>query len=116
MSVGNIAILTSLLLGLFRVAHVPERTASGIAIVALLFYGQLTGAPPSVARAITAAAVYLAARVVDHRGPALNALGVAAIGAIAVFPFAALDAGFVLSFGATLGILLGVRRLVGPPR
>jgi competence protein ComEC len=109
---GNIAILTALLLGLFRVARVPERTASGVAIVALLFYGQLTGAPPSVARAITAAAVYLAARVVDHRGPALNALAVAAVGAIAVFPFAALDAGFVLSFGATLGILLGVPRLV----
>ena len=113
---GNIAILTALLLGLFRVARVPERTASAVAIGALLFYGQLTGAPPSVARAITAAAVYLAARVVDHRGPALNALAVAAVGAIAVVPFASLEAGFVLSFGATLGILLGVPRLVGPPR
>jgi competence protein ComEC len=113
---GNIAILTALVLFLLRAAMVPARLAHAVTILALLFYGQLTGAPPSVARAITAAVVYLAARVIDHRGPALNALAVAAVGAVALFPFAVLDPGFTLSFGATLGILLGTPRLVGPAR
>jgi competence protein ComEC len=112
---GNIAILTAVLLVALRCAFVPGRLASALTIAALLFYGHVTGSPPSVARAITAAAIYLAARVIDHRGPALNALAVAAVGAIAASPATALDAGFILSFGATLGILLGVPRLVFLP-
>jgi competence protein ComEC len=109
---GNIAILAALLLFALRACRVPPRAAAAITIAGLLFYGRVTGAPASVARAITAAVVFLLARMLDHRGPALNALAVAAAGAIAVAPFAVLDAGFILSFGATLGILLGVPRLL----
>jgi competence protein ComEC len=56
--------------------------------------------------------VYLTGRMIDHQGPPLNALAVAAVGAIGVSPLSAFDAGFILSFGATLGILLGLRRLM----
>lgn len=108
---GNIAILTVLLLVTFRAARIPPRGAAALAIVALLFYAQLTGAPPSVARAVTAAVVYLAGRMLDQRGPPLNALAVAAVIALAVSPLAVLDPGFILSFGATLGILLGLERI-----
>ena len=58
-------------------------------------------------RAVTAAVIFLAARVLDHRGPPFNALAVAAIFAVGVDPDSILDAGFILSFGATLGILVG---------
>jgi competence protein ComEC len=108
---GNIAILTVLLLAAFRALRVPPRGAAALAIAALLFYAQLTGAPPSVARAVTAAVVYLAGRMLDQRGPPLNMLAVAAVAALCVSPLAAIDAGFILSFGATLGILLGGARL-----
>ena len=104
---------TALLLGALSVAFIPSRSAAALTIAALLFYGEVTGAPPSVTRAIAAAVIYLAARVIDHRGPALNALGVAAVGAVALSPAGMLDPGFILSFGATLGILLGVPRLAG---
>ena len=109
---GNIAILTVLLLAAFRCARTPSRASAALTIAGLLFYGQLTGAPASVARAVTAAVVYLAGRMIDHRGPPLNALAVAAIGALAVSPLAVIDAGFILSFGATLGILAGVPALM----
>jgi len=49
--------------------------------------------------------------MLDHRGPPLNALAVAAGLALGWSPLAAFDGGFILSFGATLGILLGARRL-----
>jgi competence protein ComEC len=104
---GNIAILAVLLLSAARVAGARPAAAAVWTIGALLFYAHLTGAPASVARAVTAAVVYLAGRILDHRGPPLNALAVAAAIAIAWWPLTALDAGFILSFGATLGILLG---------
>ena len=112
---GNIAILTAILLVISRLLCVPRRAAAGLAIVVLLFYAEVTGAPASVARAITAAVVYLAGRLLDHRGPPLNALAVAAILAVAAFPMSAADPGFLLSFGATVGILVLAPRLLEPP-
>ena len=109
---GNIAILTGLLLMTMHAAGIPMRQASAVSIAALLFYGQLTGWSASVSRAVTAATVYLAGRILDHRGPALNALAVAATAGVAASPLAVFDPGFVLSFGATLGILLGAPRLM----
>lgn len=109
---GNIAILTVLLLFAMRVARVPARAAAAVSIVLLVFYGQLTGSSASVSRAVTAACVYLAGRILDHRGPALNALAVAAVAGVALSPLAVFDAGFILSFGATLGILLGASRMM----
>ncbi len=110
---GNIAILTVLLLGGLRILRVPDRAAAAAAIAVLLFYGRLTGGSPSVARAVAAASVFLAGRVLDHRGPALNALAVAAVAAVALSPAVVFDAGFILSFGASLGILLGTPRMPG---
>ncbi|MEO8521714.1 MAG: DNA internalization-related competence protein ComEC/Rec2, partial [Acidobacteriota bacterium] len=105
---GNIAILTTMLLVGMRLAAVPGRAAAAVSVGVLLFYGRLTGASPSVSRAVAAACVYLAGRVLDHRGPALNALAVAAVAGVAYAPVVVFDAGFILSFGASLGILVGV--------
>ena len=113
---GNIAILAALLMLTARALRVPHPASASLAIAALLFYGQITGAAPSVARAVTAAVIFLAARLVDHRAPPLNALAVAGLFAVAGAPATALDPGFILSFGATLGILLGVPILPGGRR
>jgi competence protein ComEC len=118
---GNIALLTAIMLAGAGILRVPPRAAAGGAIAALLFYAEVTGAPASVARATTAAVIYLAGRLFDHRGPPLNALAVAAILAVAASPLTATDPGFLLSFGATLGILVLAPRLAavvgcGPSR
>jgi competence protein ComEC len=113
---GNIAILTGLLLTLLRCLRAPPRLAALTAILVLLFYGRVTGSSASVDRAITAAVLYLGARLFDHRGPPLNTLAVAAILGVTVAPVAVFDPGFLLSFGATLGILVGVPRLLSAAR
>ena len=105
---GNIAILAAMLLGLQRLCGVATGTSAGLTIVVLLFYGYLASGGASVARAVTAACVYLGGRMIDQRGPALNALAVAASVGLASSPLSAVDGGFILSFGATLGILIGV--------
>jgi competence protein ComEC len=111
---GNIAILAVLGLLICRTLLVSARAAAIVTAVALLFYGLVAGGAASVARAVTVAAILLAARALDHRGASLNALASAATLAVAVSPIAILDAGFILSFGATLAILLGVPLLVAP--
>jgi competence protein ComEC len=109
---GNIALLTLLLLSGCRALRAPPRLSAAIAIVVLLFYGRITGPAPSVDRAITAAVAYLGGRLLDERGSALNVLATAATIGVGLSPIAVFDPGFVLSFGATLGILIMVPRFV----
>jgi competence protein ComEC len=109
---GNIAILTMLLMAAMTVAGIPFRAAAALTIVCLLAYGHIAGSSASVTRAIAAAVVYLGARLLDHRGPTLNVLAVTAVLGLAASPVAVFDPGFILSFGATLGILIGVPRML----
>ena len=103
---GNIAILTGLMLGAFRVAGVLGRTASLAAMAALVVYGALVGGGASVNRATFMAVVYFAARAADQRSPPLNTLALAAALLLAIQPFSVTDPAFVLTFGATFAILL----------
>ena len=109
---GNIAVLA--VLGMFacRTLLIGQRAAAVATAAALTFYGVLAGGAASVTRAVIVAVLILAARVMDHRGASPNALAVAALLAVAAAPVTVLDPGFILSFGATLGILLGVPHLV----
>jgi competence protein ComEC len=111
---GNIAILTVLVISVLGGLRVPARSAAATTIVLLLVYREIVVSAPSVERAISAALLYLAARVLDHRGSALNVLAVAATLGTAIAPVVLLDPGFVLSFGATLGILVVASAGRGP--
>jgi competence protein ComEC len=108
---GNIALLTMMLLAMARWGGMRPRTSAAGAIAIVAFYGYVAGLAPSVARATLAGVVFLGARTLDHRGPAMNAIGVAAAVAAAAAPLSVLDPGFVLSFGATIAIVLLAERL-----
>jgi competence protein ComEC len=105
---GNIAILAGLLIGAFRVAGRLGRTAMLASIAALLAYAQLVGNGASVDRATFMAVVYFGARVVDHRTPPANALALVAALLVLADPLTIADPAFVLTFGATLAILVVV--------
>jgi competence protein ComEC len=111
---GNIAILTAVLIAVLRITRMPYRAGATVSIGLLLLYGEIAGGTASVGRAITAAVLFLVALILDHRGSPLNVVAGAAVLAVAVLPVTAVDAGFLLSFGATVGIMLGVPRLLGP--
>jgi len=116
---GNIAILTGLILTAFRWTGLLGPSAMVSAILGLLAYAYLVGGGASVDRATLMAVVYLCGRALDLRGSPWNALAVAA-GLLVLFqPLTVADAGFLLTFGATAGILLsasmtGGRRLPRP--
>lgn len=109
---GNVAILAVLGMLLCRAVLLPGPAAAAMTAAFLLFYGVVAGGAASVARAVTVAALLLGARTLDHRGASLNVLAIAAIIAVAASPAAILDAGFILSFAATFGILAGVPLIV----
>jgi competence protein ComEC len=103
---GNIAILAGLLLGMFRMAGMFGRAAMVSAIGVLITYARLVGGGASVDRATLMAVVYFAARAIDQRSPPLNALSLVAACLIVTQPLSVLDPAFVLTFGATLAILV----------
>jgi competence protein ComEC len=105
---GNIAVLAVLSIVVCRLLLIPSRAAAVATAAGLFFYGLIAASGASVSRAIAVAAIMLAARALDQRGSSLNAIAVAAAVGTASSPVIVFDAGFLLSFGATLGILLGV--------
>ena len=112
---GNIALLTALIVVLARSARLPPRSTAAGSIALLAFYGYAAGLAPSVLRATVAGMIYMAARAVDQRGAALNAVAVAATVACVTSPLSVLDPGFVLSFGATFAIVIAVQRVLSQP-
>jgi competence protein ComEC len=103
---GNIAILAGLMIGGFRLAGLLGRAAMGASIALLIAYGYLVGGGASVDRATLMAVTYLAARAADHRSPPLNVLSAVAVLLVAADPLSVADPAFVLTFGATLAILV----------
>jgi competence protein ComEC len=105
---GNIAILAGLLLGVFRRAGLLGRTAMLSAIAALIAYARLVGGGASVDRATLMAVVYFGARAFDQRSPPLNSLALVSALLVASDPLSTADPAFLLTFGATLAILVVV--------
>lgn len=117
---GNIAILAALTLAVFRWSGMLGRGAMLTAIAAFLAYGELVESSPSVTRAIVSAVLYFAARTLDQRVEPVQAILVAAGLLVAADPLSLADPGFLLSFGATAGIVAvfthGAAEVAGPTR
>jgi competence protein ComEC len=104
---GNVAIFAALSFASLGLVLRSFRAVSIVTILVIVGYGAIVGDEPSVRRAITAACVYLLLSAAGVRVGAVNIVGVTALMLTAVDPLIVLDAGAWLSFGATLGILLG---------
>ena len=108
---GNIAILVGLLLGAFRVAGWLGRSAMLASIALVVFYARLVGGGASVDRATLMASVYFAGRAFDQRSPPLNTLAFVAALLVCIDPPSVVDPAFILTFGATLAIVVVVPRV-----
>jgi competence protein ComEC len=105
---GNIAILVGLLLSAFRVAGWLGRSAMLASIALVVVYARLVGGGASVDRATLMAVVYLAGRAFDQRSPPLNTLAFVAALLVGADPLSVVDPAFILTFGATLAIVVVV--------
>ena len=110
---GNVALVIVMTLLVVRLALRPHRSAIVVALVLVLGYGFIVGDDPSVQRAVTAAVVYLTARLVGLVPRAVHVITFVGLLAVVLEPEAAVDVGAWLSFGATLGIVLYARDFAG---
>ena len=108
---GNIAILAGLSMVLLRLCRCGPRASALLIIVMLTAYAFIVEGGSSVARATLMAAIYLAAQLFDHRTLPLNAAALTAAILFCADPLQVVNAGFALTFGATLGILVGMSKL-----
>ncbi|MBE0711657.1 MAG: ComEC/Rec2 family competence protein, partial [Candidatus Aminicenantes bacterium] len=103
---GHIAILNVLLFSLFRLVRMSPR-ASRLALAAfLVFYTILVEGSPSVLRAVIMTLAYLAGRLLWKDVHVLNTISASALFLLLLNPSSLFDAGFQLTYVATLSIIL----------
>ena len=105
---GNVALFAALAWAASRTLLRSRRLALAAAMVIVAVYGLLVGTGASVGRAVAAALLLLGATLIDQRAPPLNVIALVGILFLLWDPLALADLGFLLSFGATAGILLAV--------
>lgn len=107
---GNVALWLGAIAWLPRWRRASVRVGTAIIAIALLLFAMCVDGGASVGRASLVAALWLAARWWDLRTSALQATAGAAALIVVADPLAVHDPGFLLSFGATLAlIVLGLR-------
>lgn len=108
---GNIAILAGLLIFFLRLCRAGPRVSALLVITMLSAYALVVEGGSSVGRATLMAGIYFAAVFCDHRTQPLNVAALAAATLFCLEPLEVVDAGFALTFGATLGILVGMSKV-----
>lgn len=113
---GNVALFAALAWGAARLTLRSRRAALVAAMLIVGAYGAVVGAGASVGRAVAAAELFLLATLIDQRAPPLNVIAIAGVIFLLWDPLAITDLGFLLSFGATIGILLAAPAWVARAR
>ena len=107
----HVSSLLVLIFAFFQLFGIHRRRAGIFAAVFLACFICMIGAPASAVRAGIMAVLAIAAEFIYRKADTFLSLSVAATVILCVQPFAAFDIGFLLSFGAILGILLFQPRL-----
>ncbi len=101
----HMTLLFGLLDAILRLLHVPRRFRAVLLSLAALGYLILLGFPPSATRAVIMLGMVYLSTLLSARADTLTSLGLAGALIVAVTPCAVADAGFWMSFLATLGIV-----------
>ncbi len=109
---GNVALLTALCFFSLRAVLGSRRLVVALTIMVVVSYGWIVGGDPSVMRAVTAACLVLVVHAAGLVPDPVHLVGAVALILVTAHPLLVVDVGAWLSFGATLGIIVGAGRLV----
>ncbi len=107
----HMAIIGQFLLWALLYFGIPKRGAALIASIGVFCFMAVTGFVPSVVRSGVMSILYLLGIGIRKQADPINSLGFAMLVLTVPNPFAAGDTGLLLSFSATLGILLFSSRI-----
>jgi competence protein ComEC len=110
----NVSVLAGALYFFLKLLRVPIRARAALCLLAITGYAALAGGGPSVVRAAVMADVFFLAILLDREADLLNAMAIAALGLVLWNPAVVHDVGFLLTFAATLGIVVAVQRILVP--
>ena len=112
---GNIAMLASAVVAVLWVLRVRFRAAAVAATLVLLAHAAVIAPGASIRRATAMACLYFLLQAVDLRGRSGAVVAWSLVGALMVTPTDILNAGFWLTYGATMA-LLATSAVLPPPR
>ncbi|MGN0178524.1 MAG: ComEC/Rec2 family competence protein [Monoglobaceae bacterium] len=101
--ISYLVMFLSIILGVLKF---PKRLSALLITACLLLFAAAAGFTPSVCRAVIMMAVFLAASGIMRPYDGITALAAAAVCLVICNPYNLNSVGFILSFGATLGILM----------
>jgi len=102
----NITIIAVMIMNLCKALWIPRKKSFWISVLAILFFILITGAPASATRAGVMGILVLLATQLGRLSRVTNALVLAALFMLLINPkVLAFDAGFQLSFLATIGLV-----------
>lgn len=103
---AHIALVSALLFFIFRRIRIPEHPAYAVILVFLVLYGFLVEGRASVVRAVVMASAFIIGKLLWKDVHLLNTISLAALAILYLRPGQMFDAGFQLTFAATLGLIL----------
>ncbi len=102
----HMATVAELLAMLFLFLRFPKKISSAATAAGVLCFMAVTGFVPSVSRSGMMCVLYLAGPILSRRADPLNSLCTATLILCLMNPLAAADVGLLLSFSATLGLIV----------
>ncbi len=102
----HIAVITQIFMLLLNFIIKRERISEIICTFIVFVFMAVVGFSPSVVRAGIMQIIYLIGKCIMRQSDSLNSLGFAVLMICFLNPYSVADAGFLLSFCATLGIIL----------
>jgi competence protein ComEC len=107
----NVALVVALASFLLRLLPIPPRARRALLLPCVVLYWVVARPSGSIARAALMALLFLAGAILGRRIPGTGGIASASMLILAANPIWIQDAGFQLSFAATLGLLLVVPTL-----
>lgn len=102
----HVSILFSFLAIMLSSVNLSKKLQIFISAAVILIYSSVSEFTPSVLRASIMLIVFMLSTILDREYHSLTALFFSAVVILIIYPYALFSAGFLLSFGATLGIVV----------
>ncbi len=103
---AHIALISFLLFFLFRFLRISTRTSYVLLMLILIVYAFLVEGRPSILRATIMTLIFLLGKLIWRETSLLNTISISAFALLCFNPFSLFDAGFQLTFAATLSIVI----------